>query len=107
MPVQLPNSTFLQMLLSSGDVMALRKVLKDLLSRPAAWEQSRLGVGKAPFDIGNEAVVGAGGTEMVRVLEVQGFIRATFLSSELAKRTSDARARRTAYPGEERLCLCR
>lgn len=72
--MQLPNSTLLQMLLSSRDVMALRKVLNDLFSRPATWKKSCLGIGKTPFDVGNEAIVGARGTEVVRVLKIQGSI---------------------------------
>ena len=79
-PVQLPNSTFLQMLLSPRDVMALRKVLKNLFPRPSAREQPCLRVRKAPFDIRNVAVVGARGTEVIRVLEVQGFVGATLMS---------------------------
>lgn len=79
-PVQLPNSTFLQMLLSPRDVMALRKVLKNLFPRPSAREKPCLRVRKAPFDIRNVAVVGARGTEVVRVLEVQGFVGATLMS---------------------------
>lgn len=75
--MQLPNGTLLQMLLSPGNVMALRKVLNNLLSRPAAWEKSCLGIGKAPFDVGNEAIVGARGTEVVGVLKIQGSIGST------------------------------
>jgi len=78
MPMQLPNGTLLQMLLSPGNVMALGKVLNDLLSRPAAWEKSRLGVGKAPFDVGNEAVIGARGTEVVGILEIQGSVGSAY-----------------------------
>lgn len=54
--------------------MALRKVLNDLFSRPATWKKSCLGIGKTPFDVGNEAIVGARGTEVVRVLKIQGSI---------------------------------
>lgn len=78
MPMQLPNGTLLQMLLSPGNVMTSRKVLNDLLSRPAAWEKSCLGVRKTPFDVRYEAVIGARGTEVVRVLEIQGSVSSAY-----------------------------
>jgi hypothetical protein len=71
MPVQLTNSPLLQMLLSTSNVMALRQVLDDLLSRPTAWEQSSLGLRETPFDIGHKAIVGTGSTELVRVLKIE------------------------------------
>lgn len=74
MPVQLPNSTLLQMLLGPRNVMALREVLNDLFSRPATWKKSCLGIRKTPFDVGNKAIVSTRGTEVVRVLKIQGFI---------------------------------
>lgn len=66
------------MLLGSRNIMALRKILNDLFSRPATWEKSCLGIGKAPFDIGNESIVGARSTEMVRILKVEGFIGSAY-----------------------------
>lgn len=78
--MQLSNSTLLQVLLSPRNIVALRKVLKDLFSGPTTWEEPCLGVREAPFDIGNIAVVGARGTEMVRVLKIQGLVGSAYLS---------------------------
>lgn len=74
MPVQLPDGTLLQMLLSPGDVMALGKILDKLLSGPTTGEESCLGVRETPLDIGNEAVVGARSTEVIRILKIQGLV---------------------------------
>ena len=74
MPVQLPNGALLQMLLSPGDIMTLGKTLYKLLSGPTTGEESCLGVRETPLDIGNEAVVGAWGTEVIRVLKIKGLV---------------------------------
>jgi hypothetical protein len=49
MPVQLTDSTFLQVLLGTGDITALRQILDDLLADPAAWKEPCLGVGETPL----------------------------------------------------------
>ena len=74
MPVQLPNGALLQMLLGPGDVMTLGKILDKLLSGPATREESCLRVRETPLNIGNEAIVGARGTEGIRILKIQGLV---------------------------------
>lgn len=78
--MQLSNSALFQVLLSSRDIVTLGKVLEDLLPGPTTWENPCLGVRKAPFDIRNIAVVGALGTEMVRVLKIQRLVGSAYLS---------------------------
>ena len=73
-PVQLPNVALLQMLLSPGDVMTLGKILNELFSGPATRKESCLGARETPLDIGDEAVVGARGTEVIRILKIQGLV---------------------------------
>jgi hypothetical protein len=73
------------MLLGTGNVMTLGQVLDDLFSRPTSREQFGLRLGKAPFDIGNESIIGTGGTELVRVLEVKYFVGATYRAILLAR----------------------
>lgn len=74
MPVQLTDSPLLQMLLGTGDVMALRQILNDLFTGPAAVEQLCLTLREAPFHIGDEAVVSAWGAELIWVLQVDGLV---------------------------------
>ena len=77
-PVQLPNGALLQMLLSPGDVMTLGKILNELFSGPATRKESCLGARETPLDIGDEAVVGARGTEVIRILKIQGLVGSTW-----------------------------
>ena len=72
--MQLPNGSLLQMLLSPGDIMTLGKILNKLLSGPATREESCLGVRETPLDIGDEAVVSARGTEVIRILKIEGLV---------------------------------
>ena len=72
--VQLPIGALLQMLLSPGDVMTLGKILNELFSGPATRKESCLGARETPLDIGDEAVVGARGTEVIRILKIQGLV---------------------------------
>jgi hypothetical protein len=58
-PVQFTNSALLQMLLSSGDVVADRQVVVDLFADPSTWIDSGFGITKAPLEIGYSAGVGA------------------------------------------------
>jgi hypothetical protein len=64
------------MLLGTSNIMTLGQVLDDLLSGPTAREQSSLGLRKAPFDIGNKSIIGTGSAELVRILEIEGFVGA-------------------------------
>lgn len=72
--MQLADSALLQMLLGTCNIMALGQVLNDLLPRPAAWEQPGLRLGKAPLDIGHKAIIGTGGSELVWILNIEGFV---------------------------------
>lgn len=74
MPVQFTNSAFLQVLLSTSNIGALRKILNDLLSRPATWKQLSLRLGETPLDVGNEAVISLGRAKLVGVLEIHGLV---------------------------------
>jgi hypothetical protein len=49
MPVELTNCTLLQVLLGTGDVVALRQILDDLLTNPTAGEEACLRVGETPL----------------------------------------------------------
>lgn len=53
MPVKLAESPFVQVLLRRGDIMALREILNHLLTEPTSLENSRLGVGETPLQIGD------------------------------------------------------
>lgn len=59
------------MLLSARDVMAGGQILDDLFTNPAALQETSLGVGEAPFEIGNNTVVSGLLTKVVWVLEVK------------------------------------
>jgi hypothetical protein len=65
------------MLLCAGNVVALRKVLDNLLTDPATIQEASLGVREAPFEIGDIAIVARLPAQIVRVLEVQFMIGAT------------------------------
>ena len=71
MPVQFPDGTFGQMQLRRGKVLAGREVGDHLLAHPSAFEQSFVGVGQTPLQVRNDTVVGAGGAEVVGVLQVE------------------------------------
>lgn len=57
--------------------MTLGKILNKLLSGPATREESCLRVRETPLNIGNEAIVGARGTEVIRILKIQGLVGST------------------------------
>lgn len=77
MPVQFTDSTLLQVLLGTGNIMTLGEILNDLLARPATREQSGLRLREAPLDIGHEAVVSARGAQLIRDLEVDLLVGTT------------------------------
>lgn len=57
--MELTNGTFFQMLLRRRNIVALRKIIVDLLANPTARENLGLGVTEAPLQIGNCSRVGA------------------------------------------------
>lgn len=69
-PVELTQSTLVQVLLRSRDIMTLRKVLYDLLTEPAAGEYASLGVGESPLQGRHEPAVRFLGAEVREVLLV-------------------------------------
>lgn len=71
MPVEFSNSSLDEMLLSARDIMARWQVLDDLFTDPTAFQETSLGVGEAPFEVGNNAVVSGLLTQVVWVLEVK------------------------------------
>lgn len=68
--MQLPDGSFLKMLLCSRDVMALGQVLNDLLADPASIQDTGFGVGKPPFQIRDNSVVSGLLAEVVGVFSV-------------------------------------
>lgn len=78
MPVQLPHRASCQVLLGGSNVAARRQVRDDLLADPATFEDARLGVAEAPFQIGHDAVVCALLAEVVLVLDIDVVVGATY-----------------------------
>lgn len=74
-PVKLTDRALGEMLLSRRDVGAHREVCDDLLPNPSSLEEASLGVGETPFQVGNDAIVGALLAQVVGVLKVQGLVR--------------------------------
>lgn len=68
MPVEFANGTLPKMLLGAGNIMAGGQILDNLLTHPAALEQPRLGVRKAPLQVGYYSVVGRLLAKIVGVL---------------------------------------
>lgn len=68
MPVKLPQRTLVEMQLSARDVSARRKIGHDLFAQPSSRENPVLGVGEAPLEVGDHAVVRGLRAEIVRVL---------------------------------------
>ncbi len=71
MPVEFSDSSLDEMLLSARDVMAGWQILDDLFTDPTTLQETSLGVGEAPFKIGNNAVVSRLLAKVVWVLEVK------------------------------------
>jgi hypothetical protein len=71
MPVEFTNGTLDQMLLGTRDVMARGKILDDLLTNPTTLQKTSLGIGEAPFEVGNNTVIRRLTTEVIRVLEIK------------------------------------
>ena len=77
MPMELPDRSLGEVLLGSSNVVARGEISDDLLTHPAASENSRLGVGEGPLEVGHHAVVCRLLAEVVRVLEVDLVIRSS------------------------------
>lgn len=75
--MQLSNSTLLQVLLRTSNIVTLWQVLHNLLSGPTAGEQSGLGLRETPLHIGHKSIIGARSAELVRVLEIKSFVGTT------------------------------
>jgi hypothetical protein len=75
MPMQLPNSAFLQMLLRSCDVMTGGKITDNLLSNPSTRKDPGFGIPKAPFQVRYVAGVGTLFTQIRRVSDVYLTVR--------------------------------
>ena len=80
-PMQLPQSSFCEMLLSSSDVFAGGQIGHNLFSDPTSGKEPCLGVREAPFEIGDYSIVRSLGAEIIRVLEVQWFVRSACVES--------------------------
>lgn len=65
------------MLLRTSNIMRLREILNDLLSGPAAMEQSSLRLRETPFHIWDKTIVGTRSSELVRILEINGLVCST------------------------------
>ena len=77
-PVRLTNGTFGKMLLSSGNVMALGKVLNDLGTKPTSRVDSRLGIGESPLQVRHETTIGILLAQVIGILLVDVFVGATY-----------------------------
>ena len=84
-PVQFPNGTLFQVLLSTSDIMTLREILNHLFSAPASRKQLGLRVGETPLDIRNKAIVSGRRTEMIGILPVQCLICSTYSRVSMSK----------------------
>ncbi len=67
-PVKLADCPLFEVLLGCRDVVTLGQVLDYLFTNPTAWEQLRLGVGEAPFEVRHCPTVGALLAKVVWVL---------------------------------------
>ena len=69
-PMQLPQSPFCQMLLSSSNVFTGGQIGHNLFPDPASRKEPRLRIRKAPFEIRDYSVVGSLSAKVIRILEV-------------------------------------
>lgn len=79
MPMQFTDGALLEMLLGSRDVVALGKILDDLLTEPSTLEEPRLGVREAPLEVRYNAIVRGLLSEVVRVGDVNLMVRAAYI----------------------------
>jgi hypothetical protein len=82
--MELSDRSLLQVLLCGSDVMALRKILDDLLTDPSSRQKTRLGVAERPLQVGHDSIVGALLPKIVGVLDVQSLVRAACGSKSVA-----------------------
>lgn len=81
--MKLTDSTLLEMLLSTSDIMTLRQVLNDLLSGPAAIEELGLRLREAPLHIWDKSIVSTRGSQLVGVLKVIGLVGSTWVKQSV------------------------
>lgn len=62
--------------------MAGRKVLNNLFPNPAAFQQTRLGIGEAPLEVGNNPIIGRLAAEVIRILEIELLVGTAYLRYE-------------------------
>lgn len=78
MPMQLSKGTLLQVLLGARDIMTLREIRSDLFPYPATIEYVRLGIRESPFQVRDVTVVPILLAQVIRVLQVNGLVCATW-----------------------------
>ena len=76
MPVRLSDGALGQVLLSSSDVVALRKILPDLATEPSSGVVPALGVGEPPLQVRHETAIRRLLTQVIGVLLVNVLIGA-------------------------------
>jgi hypothetical protein len=92
--------TLLQVLLSTRDVRASRKICYNLLADPSPIQDSCLGVREAPFQVGHHTSIRALSAQIIGVLEIDLMICASWglsvtrilLVSAAVRRTKDGAA---------------
>lgn len=75
--MEFTNSALDQVLLGTRDVVARGEILNDLLTDPTALQETSLGIGEAPLEVGNNTVVGRLTAEVIGVLEIKLLVGAT------------------------------
>ena len=79
MPVQLAQSTLLEMQLGAGDVVALGQIGDDLLADPTTIVDVGLALAEAPLQALDVATVGGLAAKVVGVLEVECVVGAAWM----------------------------
>jgi hypothetical protein len=98
--MQLANGSLSQMLLRRRNVVTGRQVCHGLFSYPATVQNSCLGVGEAPLEVGDCPIVGTLRPEAVRVLEVELFVGSTFIWCKPYRlRRQTSMLEQHSYPG--------
>lgn len=89
-PVKLTHSTLGQVLLSSGNVVTRRQISDDLLTNPSTVQDTGLGVGETPLEVGNDTLISGLLTKAVGVLEVNLLVGSAYLQQKLARDVDEA-----------------
>lgn len=79
MPVQLAQSTLLEMQLGAGNVVALGQIGDDLLADPTTIVDVGLALAEAPLQALDAATVGGLAAKVVGVLEVECVVGAAWM----------------------------